>query len=39
MTMYRLLVGLLDGVEVLVLQGRFHAYEGYRLWQVITKDS
>jgi len=29
----RILLGVLEGVEVLVMQGRFHAYEGYKLWQ------
>jgi len=29
----RLLLGSLNGVEVLVMQGRFHSYEGYPLWQ------
>jgi len=29
----RILIGELNGVEVLVMQGRFHSYEGYQLWQ------
>jgi len=29
----RLLVGLLDDVAVIVMQGRFHSYEGYPLWK------
>jgi len=29
----RLLAGLLAGVPVLLMQGRFHAYEGYPLWK------
>lgn len=30
----RLLFGVYENVEVLVMQGRFHAYEGYPLEQV-----
>ena len=30
----RLLFGVFENVEVLVMQGRFHAYEGYPLEQV-----
>ena len=29
----RLLVGLLNGIPVLIMQGRFHSYEGYPLWK------
>eukprot|EP00088_Acartia_fossae_P027596 TRINITY_DN2833_c0_g1_i10.p1 TRINITY_DN2833_c0_g1~~TRINITY_DN2833_c0_g1_i10.p1 ORF type:complete len:334 (-),score=70.17 TRINITY_DN2833_c0_g1_i10:856-1818(-) len=29
----RLLVGKLGGVPVIVMQGRFHSYEGYPLWK------
>merc|ERR1712212_56693 len=29
----RLLVGLLDKTCVIVMQGRFHSYEGYPLWK------
>merc|ERR1712198_167134 len=29
----RLLLGQLNSTEVLVMQGRFHAYEGYEFWQ------
>jgi len=29
----RLLIGELSGVEVVVMQGRFHSYEGYPLWK------
>jgi len=29
----RLLLGLLKGVPVLIMQGRFHSYEGYPLWK------
>ena len=31
----RILVGLVNGVETLVMQGRFHLYEGYTIDQVI----
>ena len=30
----RLLFGLIQGVPVMLMQGRFHAYEGYPLGQV-----
>lgn len=30
----RLLFGLLDGVSVVLMQGRFHLYEGYTIHQV-----
>ena len=30
----RLLLGLLNGIPVLIMQGRFHSYEGYPLWKV-----
>lgn len=30
----QLLVGTLDDVPVLALQGRFHIYEGYNAWQI-----
>jgi purine-nucleoside phosphorylase len=30
----RLLFGKLNGVEVMLMQGRFHAYEGYALGKV-----
>ena len=26
--------GLLNGIPVLIMQGRFHSYEGYPLWKV-----
>merc|ERR1711963_414845 len=29
----RLLLGELDGVAVVIMQGRFHSYEGYELWK------
>lgn len=29
----RLLLGLLNGVPILIMQGRFHSYEGYPLWK------
>jgi len=29
----RLLVGKLGGISVIVMQGRFHSYEGYPLWK------
>ena len=29
----RLLLGLLNNIPVLIMQGRFHAYEGYPLWK------
>merc|ERR1739844_732535 len=29
----RLLIGLLNGIPVLIMQGRFHSYEGYPLWK------
>ena len=29
----RLLLGHLNGVAVLIMQGRFHSYEGYPLWK------
>ena len=29
----RLLLGLLNGIPVLIMQGRFHSYEGYPLWK------
>ena len=29
----RLLLGELDGVAVVIMQGRFHSYEGYPLWK------
>jgi len=28
----RLLLGELSGIPVVIMQGRFHAYEGYQLW-------
>ena len=31
----RMVIGLLDGVPVICMQGRFHCYEGYALWKVI----
>jgi len=31
--MGRLVLGELNGIEVLIMQGRFHAYEGYPLWK------
>lgn len=30
----RMVIGLLSGVPVMCMQGRFHAYEGYPLWKV-----
>ncbi len=30
----RLLFGKLNGIEVMLMQGRFHAYEGYPIAQV-----
>lgn len=30
----RMVIGLLSGVPVLCMQGRFHSYEGYPLWKV-----
>ena len=30
----RLLLGELNGIAVLIMQGRFHSYEGYPLWKV-----
>jgi len=30
----RLVFGSLGGVEVVAMQGRVHAYEGYNMWQV-----
>lgn len=30
----RMVIGLLSGVPILCMQGRFHAYEGYPLWKV-----
>ena len=30
----RLVFGTLNGVEIVVMQGRFHAYEGYTLQQI-----
>ena len=29
----RLLLGELSGVAVVIMQGRFHSYEGYELWK------
>ncbi|XP_042226111.1 purine nucleoside phosphorylase-like isoform X2 [Homarus americanus] len=29
----RMVIGLLSGVPVMCMQGRFHAYEGYPLWK------
>lgn len=29
----RMVIGLLSGVPVICMQGRFHAYEGYPLWK------
>ena len=31
----RLLLGNLEKVPVVIMQGRFHSYEGYELWKVI----
>ena len=31
----RMVIGLLDGVPVICMHGRFHCYEGYALWTVI----
>ena len=30
----RLVYGILEGIEILALQGRVHTYEGYEQWQV-----
>lgn len=30
----RVCFGLLEGVQVMCMQGRFHCYEGYPLWKV-----
>jgi hypothetical protein len=30
----RLVLGELEGIPVVIMQGRFHSYEGYDLWQV-----
>lgn len=30
----RLVCGILEGIEILALQGRVHTYEGYEQWQV-----
>jgi len=30
----RLVFGSLGGVDVVVMQGRIHAYEDYSMWQV-----
>ena len=30
----RLVFGSLDGVDVVIMQGRIHAYEGHSMWQV-----
>ena len=30
----RLLLGELNGIAVVIMQGRFHSYEGYPLWKV-----
>lgn len=29
----KLVLGLLDGISVVIMQGRFHSYEGYPLWK------
>jgi hypothetical protein len=34
--LFRLLLGELTGIPVVIMQGRFHAYEGYQLWMVST---
>jgi len=34
MIMIRLVLGELEGIPVVIMQGRFHSYEGYNLWQV-----
>jgi purine-nucleoside phosphorylase len=31
----RMVIGLLEDVPVICMQGRFHCYEGYALWKVI----
>merc|ERR1711971_26181 len=33
----RLLLGELDGVAVVIMQGRFHSYEGYELWKMLRE--
>ena len=33
----RLLLGQLRGIPVLIMQGRFHSYEGYPLWKVESR--
>lgn len=30
----RMVIGLLEDVPVICMQGRFHCYEGYALWKV-----
>jgi hypothetical protein len=34
MMIIRLVLGELEGIPVVIMQGRFHSYEGYDLWQV-----
>jgi len=34
----RLVFGSLGGVDVVIMQGRIHAYEGHSMWQVCTCD-
>jgi hypothetical protein len=34
MIVIRLVLGELEGIPVVIMQGRFHSYEGYDLWQV-----
>ncbi len=34
MMLIRLVLGELEGIPVVIMQGRFHSYEGYDLWQV-----
>lgn len=31
----RMVIGLLEDVPVICMQGRFHCYEGYALWKVV----
>lgn len=35
----RMVIGLLDKVPVICMQGRFHCYEGYALWKVMIRPN